>query len=206
MTFPQTKFASISRFHHAYIQEIHQALASLDDQALQAAADLLEGVIRQRKWIFTCGNGGSAAIANHCLCDFGKGVRTHTPLKPRVSALSAHIESITAIANDMDYADIFAHQLASLASPGDLLITISASGNSENVVRAAQWARENQLHTLALTGFNGGRLREMAQYPLHIKADNYGVIEDSHQAILHMLAQYIRQKHMDEDRVAAEKF
>ena len=113
---------------------------------------------------------------------------------------------ITAIANDLDYGEVFAYQLKSFARPGDVLITISSSGDSENVVRAVQWARDNGVRTIALTGFTGGRTAKLAEVNLHVEADNYGVIEDVHQSLMHVLAQFIRMARMPRELVAARKF
>ena len=106
--------------------------------------------------MFSCGNGGSASIANHLQCDHVKGVRTGTDLTPRVMSLSANVELLTAIANDMAYEEIFAYQLQSQARPGDVLVVISSSGRSANIVHALTWARDHGLRTIALTGFDGG--------------------------------------------------
>jgi phosphoheptose isomerase len=125
---------------------------------------------------------------------------------PRVVSLATNIEVITAIANDIAYDDVFVYQLENLARPGDVLITISASGDSENVVRAASWARDHGLHTIAMTGFAGGRTGSLAEVHLHVEGDNYGVIEDVHQSLMHILAQYIRQAHMAEAHISERKF
>jgi len=123
---------------------------------------MLEAAIHNGHFVYSCGNGGSAAIANHLQCDFLKGAQTDTELLPRVVSLSSHLELITAIANDIAYDEVFAYQLRTLARPGDVLLTISSSGNSENIVRAVQWARDNRVGSIALTGFDGGRSATLA--------------------------------------------
>jgi phosphoheptose isomerase len=125
---------------------------------------------------------------------------------PRVVSLSTNIETITAIANDISYDDVFVYQLESLGRKDDVLMTISSSGDSENVVRAATWAKENGLGMIALTGFAGGRTATIADINIHVQSDNYGVIEDVHQSVMHMLAQYVRQKQMDEPLIQQRKF
>ena len=112
----------------AYFDLFRAAAAAVARERMQAAADAIIDVVARDGTIFSCGNGGSAAIANHLACDCLKGVRTDTTIKPRVSSLSATVELITAIANDIGYDDIFSYQLSSLAKPGDVLITISSSG------------------------------------------------------------------------------
>ena len=121
-------------------------------------------------------------------------------------AYFGHITMLTAIANDLSYDDIFLFQLKTLANFGDALLTISASGDSENVVKAAIWARKNKMEIIAFTGFSGGRMANLATVNLHVKADNYGVIEDVHQSLMHILAQFIRLKYMSAGLIANRKF
>jgi len=206
MTFPDTKINSTDQFADAYFERIGKAAASVDRNRLNDAALLLTEAYRTGKTVFACGNGGSAAISNHLHCDHLKGCRTDTELLSRVHSLSANLETITAIANDISYDEVFAYQLQSMGSPGDVLITISSSGDSENVVRACQWARDNGLHVIAMTGFSGGRTASLATVNLHVDADNYGIIEDVHQSLMHILAQSIRMAHMPAELIAERKF
>lgn len=156
--------------------------------------------------MFSCGNGGSAAIANHLQCDHVKGVRTATDLVPRVVSLSANVELITAIANDMAYEDVFVYQLQSQSGPGDVLIAVSSSERSPNIVRALTWARDHDIRTIALTGFSGGQARAVAEVTIHVDSANYGIVEDLHQGIMHALAQYIRQSRMTADAISSSVF
>lgn len=156
--------------------------------------------------VFVCGNGGSAAISNHLHCDHVKGVQTDTDLRPRIVSLVSVMETMTAIANDISYDDVFLYQLRTHANTGDTLIVVSSSGNSENVVRAAQWAKDNNVNVIALTSFEGDRARGLADVSLHVIADNYGIAEDVHQSIMHILAQFIRLQHMDLERIRDKKF
>jgi len=193
-------------FSEAYFEHIMSASRSVDARLLAKAAALLGQAYERRASVYSCGNGGSAAISNHLHCDHMKGCQTDTSLKPRIISLSSTIETITAIANDISYDEVFSYQLRTMAEAGDVLITISSSGDSENVVRACKWARENGLDVIALTGFDGGRTGELANVNLHVSGDNYGVIEDVHQSLMHILAQYIRMEKMDESLVPARKF
>ncbi len=102
--------------------------------------------------------------------------------------------------------EVFVYQLRSLARPGDALITISSSGDSENIVRAALWAKQSGIPVISMTGFSGGRSADIADVNLHVAADNYGVIEDVHQSLMHILAQHVRQAHMDEEVISQRKF
>lgn len=205
-TFPDTPFASAGAFADAYFERVAAASASVDRGALQRAASALVDAYAQDRQVFACGNGGSAAISNHLVCDHAKGGQTDTDLKPRVHSLSTNIEMVTALANDLSFERVFDYQLATYAKAGDVLITISSSGESENVVRAAQWARDNGVTVIAMTGFAGGRTRDLADVSLHVDADNYGVIEDVHQSLMHILAQAVRMARMDAGLVPERKF
>src|SRR5580704_469448 len=206
MSFPDKHYPNAGAYIAGYREETIRAWHSLDGVAIDRAAAMLDTAIRGRRMIFACGNGGSAAISGHLLCDFLKGIQTDTELRPRVVSLASHIELITAIANDIDYAEIFAYQLRTMAAPGDVLMTISSSGNSENIVRAIDWARANGVGSIAMTGFAGGRSAKLAEVVLHVAAENYGIIEDIHQSMMHCLAQYLRQREMSEELVRERKF
>ena len=206
MTFPDNKFSDAKSYANTYFSKIKEAAATVDGERLEQAAGILTNVYSNGGMVYSCGNGGSAAIANHLVCDHCKLVQTDTELTPRIVSLSSTVEIITAIGNDISYDDIFVYQLRSLAKPGDTLITISSSGDSENVVRAALWAKQNGITVISMTGFSGGRSADIADVNLHISADNYGVIEDVHQSLMHILAQYVRQAHMEEEVVKERKF
>lgn len=206
MSFPDKKFADAASYAGAYFAEVAAAAASVDPEGIEQAAAVLSAVYRSAGAVYACGNGGSAAISNHLVCDHGKLLQTDTDLTPRVVSLSTTVEMITAIANDIAYDEVFRYQLRSLAKSGDALITISASGDSENVVRAAGWAKDNGLPVIAMTGFSGGRSAKIADINLHVAAENYGVIEDVHQSLMHILAQHLRQARMDEAVVRQRKF
>jgi len=204
--FPDRRYANAGAFLTDYARTVAEALASVQPSEIDRAVAELKRAIAAGNLIFSCGNGGSAAIANHLTCDCSKGIATDTTLRPRVMSLSATVELITAIANDIEYAEVFAHQLRNAARPGDVLITISSSGNSENIVRALAWARDNGLVTIALSGFSGGRSAQTADINLHVAAENYGIVEDAHQSLMHIMAQYVRMSEIPSDRVAALSF
>jgi len=204
--FPAAPYATASAYFAGYADETSRAARSIAPAALdRAAAILLEAYTRDAA-VFVCGNGGSASIANHLQCDHVKGVRTATDLTPRVVSLSANIELITAIANDMAYENVFTYQLESQSRPGDVLIAVSSSGKSPNIVRALTWARDHDLRTIALTGFDGGGAKTLAEATVHVDCTNYGIVEDLHQAIMHGLAQYIRQSRMTTDAISSGVF
>ena len=206
MTFPDQKYTSAGAFADAYYDRLGAAAASVDREKLAAAADILEDTYRRKRTLFVCGNGGSAAISGTFVCDHSKLVQTDTDLIARVVSLVDNMSMVTAISNDLSYDDIFIYQLQTLAEPGDALLTISASGDSENVVRAATWAKDNGMAVVAFTGFGGGRSADIASVNLHVASDNYGVVEDTHQSLMHILAQYIRLKQMSPELIAERKF
>jgi phosphoheptose isomerase len=204
--FPAVPYRTAASYTSAYLDELTQAAATIDPQSLERATEVLLDAYTQGRLVFSCGNGGSAAVANHLQCDHLKGVRNGTDLQSRVISLSSSIELITAIANDLGYHDAFAYQLRAQSQPGDVLIVISSSGKSPNILRALQWARANDLRTIALTGFDGGDARSMSEIAIHVESANYGIVEDLHQSIMHAMAQYIRQTRMSADAIASSTF
>jgi len=206
MSFPDQVYPTAGAYIAGYRDEMARAWASIDLAAFDRAAAMLDAAIKARRIVYACGNGGSAAISGHLLCDFLKGIQTDTPLLPRVVSLASHLELITAIANDIAYDEVFAYQLRTMAMPDDVLITISASGNSENIVRAVDWARANGVGTIAMTGFSGGRSAQRADVVLHVAAENYGIVEDIHQSMMHCLAQYLRQRALIPGQAATRAF
>jgi D-sedoheptulose 7-phosphate isomerase len=193
--FPGKPFSDCAKYGRAYFDLVRKAQVGVSGAALSEAAVLLENAVRNGATIFACGNGGSAAIANHLLCDYLKGIRTGAAINPRVITLSSAAELITAIANDIGVEEIFAYPLKSLGQKGDILIAISSSGTSPNIVKAIETARASQMRVIALTGFGGGRSSELADVSIHVDANNYGVVEDVHQSVMHILAQYLKQAH-----------
>jgi phosphoheptose isomerase len=204
--FPAAGYPNPASFLDAYAEEIARACKTIDNEAFGRAAEtLIEAYIRD-VCVFSCGNGGSASIANHMQCDHVKGVRTATDLTPRILSLSSNVELLTAIANDVGYENVFVYQLQSQSRAGDVLVAVSSSGHSPNIVQALRWARDNGLRTIAITGFDGGAARTVAEVSVHVDCTNYGIIEDLHQAIMHALAQYIRQSRMAAEAITASVF
>lgn len=204
--FPSRRYSDGATYADQYTKELERALASIDLGEVERAAGILARAYHDDRVVFSCGNGGSASIANHFQCDHVKGVRTGTGLRTRVVSLSTNIEIFSAIANDLGYDAVFEHQLESLARPGDVLVAISSSGHSPNVVRALAWARAHEMPTISLTGFTGGEARAIADVALHVDSRNYGVVEDAHQSCMHLLAQYVRQSLMDDGDVSGQVF
>ena len=186
---------SIESHVRAYAESLQRALLSVSWEPLDNAISAILDVRRHGKALFVAGNGGSAAIADHLLCDWVKG--THTETKPpiHVHSLVASTALLTACANDFGYEVAFSRQLEMAGQSGDLLLTISASGNSPNILAAMSAASRMGIRTIAFTGFGGGKAREIADINIHVDAHNYGVIEDAFQALMHNVAQYIYANH-----------
>jgi phosphoheptose isomerase len=204
--FPAVPYSDAATYFSHYAEETVRSASSVEPAAVTRAAAILLDAYTRGATVFSCGNGGSASIANHLQCDHTKNIGKSTDLQPRVMSLSGNIEVLTAIANDHAYADIFAHQLQSQSRPGDVLVAVSSSGRSANIVTALRWARDHGLRTVALTGFDGGEARTLADVCVHVDGTNYGVIEDLHQAIMHALAQYIRQSRMTPAIISSSVF
>jgi phosphoheptose isomerase len=204
--FPMTPHISAASYFDGYAEEMARAAKTVEASELDRAAGILVDAYACGARMFSCGNGGSAAIANHMQCDHVKNIRTATDLAPRVLSLSTNVELLTAIANDMGYEDVFVYQLQSQSAPGDVLITVSSSGRSPNIVQALAWARHHGLRTISITGFDGGAARILAEVSIHVDCTNYGIVEDLHQSIMHALAQYIRQSRMTGDAISTSVF
>lgn len=174
---------------------INIGFASIDHEEFKKAAELIwmTSISNYRNNIYTIGNGASASIAQHWACDYTKGCKKGG-LRPRVISLAANIPLMTAISNDISYDDVYSFQLDALGQEGDVLVAISSSGNSPNVVKAIETAKSLKMKTIALTGFDGGKARELADISLHVDINEYEAAEDVHQAIMHMIAKYMRTK------------
>lgn len=170
-----------------YIEMEKQVLEALPVNDINTVMNVLENARLSRKRIFICGNGGSASTAAHFECDFNKGVSYDQDVKYDFECLSDNVPMMMAIANDIGYEDIFVVPLRNKLKPGDLVIGISGSGNSENVVRAIQYANEIGAETIALVGYRGGKLKELAKHCIHVDIDNMQITEDIHLVLDHMM-------------------
>jgi D-sedoheptulose 7-phosphate isomerase len=169
---------------------IRQQKAALDSIPPDAVAELIE-VFREAhqhdRQIFVFGNGGSASNSSHFITDLGKGASDKLPSRFRCLSLNDNISWITALGNDYAYEDVFLRQLQNFARPGDLVMTMSVSGNSPNLVKAIDWAVNNGMYTIALVGGKRGRLAQLAQKVIVIDSEHYGRVEDAHMGICHMV-------------------
>lgn len=175
----------------AYLENVRGLLADAPLAGIKEVADLLIDAYRSGKQVFVIGNGGSAATASHFACDLQKSIGLYGDRKFKVMALTDSVPVLTAWANDFDYSDVFKGQLTTWAEPGDIVIAISGSGNSPNVIRAVELAREIGAVTIGLSGFAGGKLHEVVDHSIVIKSDNMQHIEDVHMVLAHLLFRYL---------------
>jgi len=166
----------------------------LDLDAIAKIAAALEKAERVGSQIFVLGNGGSAATASHIATDWAKTAQRNGKRLLRCMSLTDNVPFMTAIANDLGYDEVFSRQLESYLRRGDVVVLISGSGNSPNVVNAARFAKSNGAVTIGMTGFSGGKLRRLVDICLHVDSDQYGVIEDLHMGAGSMLAFYLKQR------------
>lgn len=175
-----------------YLFELSEVIARLPRQPIIEILGLLRKAQRERRQVFIFGNGGSAATASHMVCDFIKNTRRPDRTRMKVIGLADNMPTLSAYANDEGYDRVFAEPLESLGEPGDLVIAISGSGNSPNVLRAVETARNNGLTTVGLTGFAGGKLKDLVDVCLVIPSNSMEQIEDMHMVVDHLLTLSLR--------------
>jgi D-sedoheptulose 7-phosphate isomerase len=177
-----------------YLKSLKEAITELDLNQVDGIVDVLQEARENARQVFLFGNGGSAATASHLACDLVK--MTAVPGKPRLRAISLtdNVAMMTAIANDISYDDIFVEQMSALWNQGDLAIGISASGNSPNVLKAIEYAKNHGGKTIGFSGFGGGKLAKIADLNITFSSRNYGVVEDMHLVLTHLISQSFRQR------------
>jgi len=173
-------------FKH-YSENLHNTIKSLDGFQIEALIDILFDAYKTGKMVFVMGNGGSAANASHFAQDLAKGTRLSLDQEKRIKALSLtdNLPFVTALGNDDGYHTIFEQQLRTFAKQGDILIAISGSGNSPNIIHAVEWANKNGLVTIGVTGFEGGKLRTLIKYSVHVPLNDMCTSESIHSIIFH---------------------
>ena len=189
-------------FVEDYYQQYIRVLNAFDKSSLEPVLDVFLDVRDKGGTLWVAGNGGSAAIGDHTVCDVTKG--THTEGQPTIKSisLSSNTAMLTALGNDLDYEQVFSQQLKYYLGKNDALLLVSSSGNSPNVVKACEYANSRGVPTIAFVGFKGGKLRQIAKHCVWIPIENYGMAEDAHQSLMHVTTQYIMA--YANQRVAAE--
>lgn len=183
-------------FIRGFCGHIAETIVRLDPGSICGLIDCIEAAAAGDHTVFLIGNGGSAAVASHFVSDLSVHCTAKGQRGLRVYALTDNVSSITAIGNDFCFEDVFSRQLEAQMRPGDLVIALSVSGNSANILRAVEYANAHGGVTFSCTGFDGGRLKPLSQRCIHVESarKEYGVVEDVFCAILHMASRYIALK------------
>lgn len=176
----------------SYFHRLAQVLAGFDHKEVNLLAQELKKAWAEDSNVWICGNGGSAANAVHWANDFLYPVAKQRPRGVKIHALSANPSVLTCLGNDLGYNKVFSHQLATFASPGDLLIVLSGSGNSPNILEALKAARSIGMKSFAVVGFDGGKAKTLADETIHVQTDDMQIAEDMQMAICHSLVQLLR--------------
>jgi len=178
----------------AHVDALKDLVSQLDLGMVERVGELLYEVTQRGGCIYTVGNGGSAATALHIAADLSWGRRTGNEKRPKALSLVSNTPVMTALANDVSYEDIFVEQLKNFFNTGDVVVAISASGNSENVLRAVEFANQNGGTSVGMTGFDGGKLKSKSQLDIHVPTPTgeYELVEDVHHSVCHMLANYLK--------------
>jgi D-sedoheptulose 7-phosphate isomerase len=175
----------------AYLDRLNSEVSRLNQAEIQKWADLIYEAWQNGRFVFIIGNGGSATTASHMAEDLGKSslrpsdLNDESKRRLKVLSLTDNVGWLLAVGNDCGYDQIFLQQLMNYGSKGDLLLAISGSGNSPNILTAVDWANRHGLTTFGLTGYNGGKLKQMQQHGLHVELDDMGMVESLHLAIFH---------------------
>lgn len=177
-----------------YIGELKGTLDKLSEEEIQQVIDLLHQARLVNHQVFILGNGGSASTASHFVCDLGKNTRVKGTPNYRVMGLTDNMAMFSALANDEGYESVFAQQLANHIQPEDVVIGISTSGNSKNVIKAIELANEVGAKTIGFTGFDSGRLGSIVDINLHVKSDSIEHVEDIHLVLEHLITQALRER------------
>jgi len=170
-----------------YLFRLGQVLERLNIKEITHVLTILEKAYQEGHTIFTMGNGGSGTTASHMVCDFNNGASAGRTKKFRVMCLNDNMPTVSAVANDVSYDAVFEEQLKNWLQPEDVVMGISVSGNSKNIIRAIEYANKKGAITIGFCGFDGGQLRKKAKYCIHIKTDDMKIAEDVHSVIGHLM-------------------
>ena len=196
MKFPIKKYKKIVEFKEDYFSNLIKILTDTNYKKISLASLLIEKTIKSKNTIFTCGNGGSSLISQHYVVDYMKVLSQNTNLKPKIIDLSDNPALVSAVSNDINYDEIFKYKFCKLAKRGDILILISSSGNSKNIIKVLKYAKAKKIKTIGFTGFHGGFLKKNCDIPIHSNIENYGIVEDSHHIYMHVIMQYLKNKNL----------
>ena len=178
-------------FAKNYFKELSKVMSSIDITSIECCIKIIKNKIYNNNKIFVCGNGGSATTADHMITDLNKMLSLKKNKKFRGYSLTSNTGILTAYANDISYTDIFSEQLKSLMDKDDLLICLSGSGNSENVIKATQYAKSIGGDTMAIVGFDGGKLKKISKFCFHVQSYDMQICEDIHLMFNHILMKFL---------------
>ena len=181
-------------FFKSYIDELKEAVDDLSEDAIEQVLDILHVARMANQQVFILGNGGSAATASHFVCDLGKNTRVQGAPNFRVMGLTDNIAWFSALANDEGYENVFVEQLGNYLQPNDVVIGISTSGNSRNVINAIQFAKSVGAKAIGFTGFNSGELGSLTDVDLHVSSYSIEHVEDIHLVLEHLITKGLREK------------
>jgi D-sedoheptulose 7-phosphate isomerase len=183
-------------FFNNYFFNLLNLISNIDIKKLIKISNFIEQCIKSKKKIFVAGNGGSAAVANHFLCDFNKGIKISSKNKmlPQVYSLTNSVELITAISNDTNYENIFDFQLENYGSKGDVIFIFSCSGTSKNILNLIKRANQKKIDVIYITGFLKKKLKYELKFHYNLNCKNYGITEDMFSTFMHLISQWIRFK------------
>ncbi|HHV08804.1 MAG TPA: SIS domain-containing protein [Clostridiales bacterium] len=184
----------MQKFYDNYNGSLIEALHAIDPQQLSGLTDAIDRAYQNGNQIFILGNGGSAACASHWVCDFNKGVNTPNSKRMKMYSLSDNTSIVSALGNDISYNDIFSYQLKNFAAQEDLIICLSVSGKSPNLISAVEYGNKIGCNTYSIIGDYEGELGRISKHAIIVKSKNYGVVEDIHLIINHMISQYMKEK------------
>ena len=179
-----------------YIKQHNLVIENLDHQEIENAINLIKKTINNEKRVAVCGNGGSAVAASHYITDWNKMVYTHTGLRFNGICLSDNVGLITAYSNDLSYDEVFSEQVKNLLCEDDLLITLSGSGNSKNVIKATNVANEMNVNTLTICGYDGGKLKQVSKNSVWIRSNDMQLCEDAQTVFGHMVMKSLCGSHL----------
>jgi len=177
----------VDSFIKAYLEDNRRLLSTIDSAVMTRVITTFRTARDASKRIYAIGNGGSASTASHFVNDMGKGASVGRDRRFKMVPLTDNVEWMTALSNDLSYDDVYVEQLKNHAEAGDVLLAISGSGNSENVIRAVDYANSVGCHTVGFTGFGGGKLKDLAQESIVIDSDHMGRVEDLHLILQHII-------------------
>jgi D-sedoheptulose 7-phosphate isomerase len=187
----------VKEYAKNYLQSVDQTLHEISLDDLQGVTDAIEDAYHRGKQVFIFGNGGSASTASHFACDLGKGTAFEGKPRFKVMSLNDNVPLMTAIGNDFGFEHLFVEQLQGLLQEGDVVILISGSGNSENLLKAAHYANSRGAITIAFLGFGGGKLKDIVKKHITVASKDYEVVEPIHLILEHIISFYLKEKLAD---------